>query len=87
MRFVRAMPHGEGAANLRTYECKECGVAATPAEDSAPTGKLQLGSIIASDNSPITNALLDHGLFVSAPDPQTFQNADQRDIASNRRQS
>jgi hypothetical protein len=63
MRFVRAMPHGEGAANLRTYECKECGVAATPAEDSAPTGKLQLGSIIASDNSPITNALLDHGFL------------------------
>jgi hypothetical protein len=61
MRFARALP-AERFPQLRTYDCKECGVAATESEG------LQPAWTVASDLAPIVRALLNDGLLVSAPD-------------------
>jgi hypothetical protein len=66
---------------VQTYDCKECGVARTEAEDS------QLASTAASDRAPIIGALLNHGLLVSTPELQPVPNMDQRGTASSRRRS
>jgi hypothetical protein len=63
---------------LQTYDCKECGVAMTEADDS------QLASTAASHRAPIIGALLKHGLLVSTPESQPVPNTDQRGTASSR---
>ena len=77
MRLVRAIP-ASGLPELRTYDCGQCGVAMTEADDS------QLASTAASDRAPVIRALLNHGLMVSVPDPQ-HPKMDQRDTALKRR--
>jgi hypothetical protein len=79
MRFARAIAQADGLPELQTYDCKECGVAMTEAEDS------QLASAAASDRAAIIGALLNHGLLVSTPEPQPVPNTDQRGKASSRR--
>jgi len=78
MRLVRAIPAG-GLPELRAYDCTQCGGAMTEADDS------QLGSTTASDRAPVIHALLNHGLMVSAPDPQPDPKMDQGDTALRRR--
>lgn len=56
MRFAKAISQADGPAELRTYDCKECGVAMTEAVDA------QLASSAAADRTPIIGALLSHGL-------------------------
>jgi hypothetical protein len=56
MRFAGALP-AERFPQLRTYDCKACGVAMTEADGSQ-----------VSDRVPIVRALLNDGLLVSAPD-------------------
>jgi hypothetical protein len=79
MRFARAIPQADGFPELHTYNCKECGVAMTEAEN------LQLASTAASDRAPIIGALLNHGLLVSTPEHQPVSNMGQRGTASSRR--
>jgi hypothetical protein len=79
MRFARAIAQADGLSELQTYDCKECGVAMTEAEDS------QLASTAASDRGPIIGGLLNHGLLVSTPESQPVTNTDQRGKASSRR--
>jgi hypothetical protein len=79
MRFARAIAQADGLPELQTYDCKECGVGMTEAEDS------QLASPAASDRAPIIGALLSHGLLVSTPEPQPVPNTDHRGTASSRR--
>jgi hypothetical protein len=67
MRFARAIPQADGLPELQTYDCKECGVAMTEAEDS------QLASTAASDRNPIIRTLLNHCLLVSTPELQPFR--------------
>jgi hypothetical protein len=64
MRFARASP-AERFPQLRTYDCKGCGVAVTEAEGSQPTWA------VVSDRPSIVRALLNDGLLVSAPDKPT----------------
>jgi transposase-like protein len=78
MRLVRAIP-ASGLPELRTYDCRQCGVAMTEADDS------QLASTAASDRAPVIRVLLNHGLMVSVPDPQPDPKMDQRDTALKRR--
>ena len=75
MRLVQAIP-ASGLPELRTYDCRQCGVAMTEADDS------QLAS---TAGAPVIRALLNHGLMVSAPDPQPDPKMDQRDTALRRR--
>jgi hypothetical protein len=79
MGSARAIAQADGLPEFQTYDCKECGVAMTEAEDS------QLASTAASDRAPIIGALLNHGLLVSTPEPQPVSNTDQRGTASSRR--
>jgi hypothetical protein len=79
MRFARAIPQADGLPKSQTYDCKECGVAMTEAEDSRDA------FIAASDRAPIIRALLKDGLLVSTPEPQPVPNTDQRGTASSRR--
>ncbi len=81
MRFARAVTQANGLPELRTYDCKDCGVAMTEAEES------QVASTVASDRAPIVHLLLDYGLLVSVPEPQRITNIGQRGKASNRRRS
>jgi hypothetical protein len=60
VRFARAIP-ADLLPQLRTYDCRECGVSIIEAEDSQPA------STVASDRAPIVRALLNDGLLVSAP--------------------
>ena len=79
MWFARAIAQADGLPELQSYDCEECGVAMTEAEDS------QLASTAASDRAPIIGALLNYGLLVSTPEPQPVPNTDQRGRASSRR--
>jgi hypothetical protein len=78
MRLARAIP-ASGLPELRTYDCRQCGVTMTEADDS------QLASTAASDRAPVIHDLLNHGLMVSVPDPQPDPKMDQRDTALRRR--
>ena len=78
MRLVRAIPASR-LPELRSYDCRQCGMAMTEADDS------QLASATASDYAPVIDALLNHGLMVSVPDPPPDPKMDQRDTALRRR--
>jgi hypothetical protein len=59
MRFARAIPT-DLLPQLRTSDCRECGVSITEAVDSQPASTV--------DRALIVRALLNDGLLVSAPD-------------------
>ena len=61
MQFARAIL-ADGLPELRTYDCKACGVATTASEDS------QLASTATTDRAKIIRALFNHGLLVSVPE-------------------
>jgi hypothetical protein len=69
MRFARAIP-ADGLPELRTYDCKGCGVTMTAAQDS------QLASTATTDRATIIPALFHHGLLVSVPEEADCSNKD-----------
>ena len=79
VRFARAIPQDGGLPKLCTFDCKECGLAVTEANDSARTEKSQLASMDSSDDAPV-GQLLAHGLLVSVPDPQASGVAGQHPV-------
>jgi hypothetical protein len=62
VRFTRAILQPDGLPELRTYDCKGCGVAMTAAQDS------QLVPTATTDRATIIPALFNHGLLVSVPE-------------------
>ena len=69
MRFATAIP-ADGLPELRTYDCKACGVAMTADQDS------QVASTATAVRAKIIPALFNHGLLVSVPEEADCSNKD-----------